>query len=64
MNYETPYEVIDGASRFTAHAAARCRLGRRLSARYSAALWAETRLAWKVFFGTGFDTIHDCTRRT
>jgi glycosyltransferase involved in cell wall biosynthesis len=27
---------------------------------YLAALTAETRLAWKVFFGAGFDVIHAC----
>lgn len=27
---------------------------------YAAALWAETRLAWTIFFRHGFDTIHAC----
>ncbi|RVU16582.1 glycosyltransferase family 4 protein [Methylobacterium oryzihabitans] len=27
---------------------------------YSAALYAETKLAWKIYFGRGFDVIHAC----
>jgi glycosyltransferase involved in cell wall biosynthesis len=27
---------------------------------YGSALWAEARLAWRIFFGTGFDIIHAC----
>lgn len=29
-------------------------------AEYLSALWSETRLAWRVFWTTGFDTIHAC----
>lgn len=59
-NYETTYEVIDGIEihRHTLPLDAGTAAG--YLREYAAALLAETRLAWKVFFGTGFDTIHAC----
>jgi glycosyltransferase involved in cell wall biosynthesis len=58
--HEAVYEVIDGIHihRHTLPLDAGSAAG--YLREYSAALWAETRLAWRVFFGVGFDTIHAC----
>ena len=58
--YETPYEVIEGIHihrhRLPLDAGNTVGYFRE----YLSALVAETRLAWKVFFTTGFDTLHAC----
>lgn len=58
--YEAPYELIDGVHiyRHGLPLDASSALGYLME--YGAALFHETRLAWKIFFKHGFDTIQGC----
>ena len=58
--YEQRYEMIDGVHiyRHSLPLDAKGAMGFLLE--YSAALFHETRLAWKIFFRHGFDTIQGC----
>lgn len=57
--YEAPYEVIEGVH-IHRHPLQEASSAGGYLREYLAALAAETRLAWKIFFGTGFDVIHAC----
>jgi glycosyltransferase involved in cell wall biosynthesis len=57
--YEAPYEFLEGVHIHRHPLAEASSTGGYLR-EYLAALIAETRLAWKVFFGAGFDVIHAC----
>jgi glycosyltransferase involved in cell wall biosynthesis len=57
--YETPYEYLEGIHIHRHPLAEASSKGGYLK-EYAAALIAETRLAWKIFFGAGFDVIHAC----
>jgi glycosyltransferase involved in cell wall biosynthesis len=57
--YEAPYEFLEGVH-IHRHPLAEASSRGGYIKEYSAALIAETRLAWKIFFGVGFDTLHAC----
>jgi glycosyltransferase involved in cell wall biosynthesis len=57
--YEAPYEFLEGVHIHRHPLAEASSTGGYLR-EYLAALTAETRLAWKIFFGAGFDVIHAC----
>lgn len=58
--YQTPYEFLDGVHiyRHPMPLEADGAIGYLIE--YSAALFWETVLAWRVFFSHGFDTLHGC----
>lgn len=58
--YETPYEVIDGIEIYRHVLPLDAGSAMGYLREYSSALFAETRLAFKVFFKGGFDVIHAC----
>lgn len=58
--HETLYEEIDGIQIHRHRLPEEASSARGYLREYVAALVAETRLAWKVFFGAGFDVIHAC----
>lgn len=58
--YETRYEEIDGIHIYRHPLPLDAGNAVGYLREYMAALWAETRLAWKVFFTQGFDTLHAC----
>ncbi|HEX4184033.1 MAG TPA: glycosyltransferase family 4 protein, partial [Caulobacteraceae bacterium] len=58
--YEAPYEVIEGVHIHRHPLPLEASSAGGYLREYFAALVAETRLAWKVFFGAGFDVIHAC----
>jgi len=58
--YEAPYELIDGVHIHRHPLPLEASSAGGYLREYVAALVAEARLAWKVFFGVGFDVIHAC----
>jgi glycosyltransferase involved in cell wall biosynthesis len=58
--FETRYEVIDGIHIHRHPLPLDASSAREYLIEYMAALFWQTRLAWKVFFGVGFDVIHAC----
>ena len=58
--YEAPYELIDGVHIHRHRLPLEASSAWGYLREYFAALTAETRLAWKIFFGAGFDVIHAC----
>lgn len=57
--YETPYEEINGIHIYR-HPLKEGKGAAGYIKEYAAALYHETRLAWKIHFRHGFDTIHGC----
>lgn len=57
--YETRYEVLKGIHIYR-HPLREGKGAAGYLKEYAAALFHETRLAWKIFFRHGFDTIHGC----
>ncbi|MDH2328606.1 glycosyltransferase family 4 protein [Cereibacter sp. SYSU M97828] len=57
--YEAPYEELNGIHIYR-HPLAEGQGAAGYLKEYSVALWHETRLAWKILFKHGFDTIHGC----
>ncbi len=60
MGHETAYEVIDGIHIFRHALPLEARGALAYPLEYGAALFWEFVLAWRVFFGRGFDAIHAC----
>jgi glycosyltransferase involved in cell wall biosynthesis len=58
--YEALEETIEGIDIFRHPLPAEASSARGYLKEYAAALWHETRLAWKVFFRNGIDVIHGC----
>ncbi|WP_172331461.1 glycosyltransferase family 4 protein [Mangrovicoccus sp. HB161399] len=58
--YEAPYEEIDGVHIYRHPLPVDASGAAGYLLEYGAALWHETRLAWKVLRKHGFDTIHGC----
>jgi glycosyltransferase involved in cell wall biosynthesis len=58
--YEAPYELIDGVHIHRHPLPLEASSAGGYLREYVSALVAETRLAWKIFFGVGFDVIHAC----
>lgn len=58
--YETLEETLDGIHIFRHPLPTEASNAAGYIKEYAAALWHETRLAWKVFFRHGFDVIHGC----
>ncbi len=57
--YEAPYEEMAGIHIYR-HPLTEGKGAAGYLKEYAAALFHETRLAWKIFFRHGFDTIHGC----
>jgi len=58
--YDEPYEFLDGVHIYRHPLPLDASTARGYLREYGAALWQETRLAWKIYFKTGFDVIHAC----
>jgi len=58
--YEERYEEIDGIAIHRYKLPMEAEGAKGYAIEYSAALFHTFRLAWKVFFGRGFDVIHAC----
>ncbi|WP_395543672.1 glycosyltransferase family 4 protein [Neotabrizicola sp. sgz301269] len=58
-DYESRYEELNGIHIYR-HPLAEGKGAAGYLKEYAAALFHETRLAWKIFFRHGFDTIHGC----
>ena len=58
--YEAPYEFLEGVHIHRHPLPLEASSAGGYFREYSAALMAEARLAWKIFFGAGFDVIHAC----
>jgi glycosyltransferase involved in cell wall biosynthesis len=59
-NYEEEYVEIEGIHIYRHNLPIEAKTAKEYFREYSAALWHETRLAWKIFFKHGFDTIQGC----
>lgn len=57
--YDTPYEQLEGVH-IHRHPLIEASSTAGYLKEYISALIAETRLAWRIFFGAGFDVIHAC----
>ncbi len=57
--YDTPYEQLEGVH-IHRHPLIEASSTAGYLKEYISALINETRLAWKIFFGAGFDVIHAC----
>lgn len=58
--YEAPYEEIDGVHIYRHKLPLDAKGASGYLLEYGAALWHETRLAWKILFKHGFDTVQGC----
>ena len=58
--YESPYEELQGIEIHRHRLPLDAGTTHGYFREYLSALWAETLLAWKIFFRRGFDTIHAC----
>lgn len=58
--YEAPYEEIDGVHIYRHKLPLDAKGAAGYLLEYGAALWHETRLAWKILFKHGFDTVQGC----
>lgn len=58
--YESAYEQLQGIDIYRHRLPLDAGTTHGYFREYLAALWAETYLAWKIFFRHGFDTIHAC----
>jgi len=58
--YDAPYEEIEGVHIYRHSLPLDAKGASGYLLEYGAALFHETRLAWKIFFRHGFDTIHGC----
>jgi len=57
--YDAPYEQLEGVH-IHRHPLKEASSKAGYLKEYTSALIAETRLAWRIFFGAGFDVIHAC----
>lgn len=58
--YEAKYELLDGIHIYRHDLPLEAKSSLQYVREYGAALFHETRLAWKIFFKHGFDTIQGC----
>lgn len=58
--YESPYEQLQGIEIYRHRLPLDAGTTHGYFREYLSALWAQTYLAWKIFFRRGFDTIHAC----
>lgn len=59
-NYEALEETIEGIHVYRHALPSEAANAKGYLVEYAAALWHESRLAWKIFFRHGFDVIHGC----